>query len=315
MGYGISRTLLKKIKYHGGQTFVNGEPSRVNRVLVSQDIVKVVLPPEPENDHLPASDLPIQIVFEDEHFLIVNKPAGVASVPAHNKANDSLVNRVKGYYERMGYANRKIHIATRLDKDTSGLVIFGKHHFAHSVLDKQLKDRQIQKTYLAIVAGTFSSAHFEIYLPIGRVPGSLVKRQVIWPGKMSVTEAWPVKRLVGHTLIRLRIHTGRTHQIRVHMSAIGHPLVGDWLYNPSDQSFPRQALHCAEVRFFNPFSGRYIDCHAPLPDDMKNYLARYERWGWQNREKDWSRQSIRDHPHWFVSVSGLWPAIFRGGRI
>lgn len=277
MGYGITRTLLKKIKYHGGQTLVNGEPSLVNRKLITNDVVTVVLPPEPENDNVPASDLPIQIVFEDEHFLVVNKSAGVASVPAHNRANDSLVNRVKGYYQRNHYANQKIHIVTRLDKDTSGLVIFAKHHFAHSVLDKQLKDHQIKKTYLAIVEGVFSTTHFEIYLPIKRAAGSLVKRQVGFPGKMSVTEAWTKQRLRQHTLLKLQIHTGRTHQIRVHMTAIGHPLVGDWLYNPEDKSFPRQALHCAGLRFFNPFAGHFVDCRAPLPDYMKTYLASHER--------------------------------------
>ncbi|GAF35796.1 RluA family pseudouridine synthase [Lentilactobacillus farraginis] len=277
MGYGITRTLLKKIKYHGGKTLVNGEPVLVNRKLTTNDIVTVVLPPEPENDHVPPSNLPIRIIFEDEHFLIVNKPAGVASVPAHNRANDSLVNRVKGYYQRQHYANQKIHIVTRLDKDTSGLVIFAKHHFAHSVLDKQLKDHRIKKTYLAIVAGQFSTDHFEIYLPIRRAADSLVKREIGLPGKMSVTEAWPLRRLKNRTLVKIRLHTGRTHQIRVHMKAVGHPLVGDWLYNPKDESFPRQALHCWQLRFFNPFCGRFINCTAPLPSDMKTYLAVYER--------------------------------------
>lgn len=277
MGYGVTRTLLKKIKYHGGHTLVNGVPSLVNRKLAQNDVVTVILPPEPENDQVPASILPIHIIFEDEHFLVVNKPAGVASVPAHNRANNSLVNRVKGYYQRQHYANQKIHIVTRLDKDTSGLVIFAKHHLAHSVLDKQLKDHQIKKNYLAIVEGVFSTDHFEIDLPIQRVAGSLVMRQVGDPGKMSITEAWTKRRLVAHTLLDLRIHTGRTHQIRVHMKAIGHPLVGDWLYNPEDRSFPRQALHCARLRFFNPFCGRFVNCTAPLPDDMKTYLANNER--------------------------------------
>ncbi len=275
MGYGVTRTLLKKIKFHGGHTLVNGEESRVNRLLQPDDEVTLILPPEPENDHVPSSSLPIEIAFEDANFLIVNKPAGVASVPAHYKGNDSLVNRVKGYYERQRYPNRKIHIVTRLDKDTSGLVIFAKHHFAHSVLDKQLKAHQIQKTYLAIVEGAFSSAHFEIDLPIARVDGSLVKRQVAWPGKMSVTEAWPIERLEGHTLLKIRLRTGRTHQIRVHMAAVGHPLAGDWLYNPEDHSLSRQALHCAEVSFFDPFGDRQIDVKAELPNDFKTYLANH----------------------------------------
>lgn len=272
MGYGITRTLLKKIKYHGGQTLVNGEESLVNRMLQTGDTVKVVLPPEPENDHVSVSNVPIAVVHEDPNFLVVDKPAGVASVPSHNYSADSLVNRVKGYYQRRGYANKKIHIVTRLDKDTSGLVIFAKHHFAHSVLDKQLKDHTIQKTYLAIVAGQISSPHFEIDLPIGRAEDSFVKRQVTDGGKMSVTEAWIVHRLVKQTLLRVRLHTGRTHQIRVHMSTIGHPLIGDWLYNPDDHSMARQALHCAELTFYDPFADRDIHCEAQLPEDMKSYI-------------------------------------------
>lgn len=273
MGYGITRTLLKKIKYHGGQTLVNGEESLVNRLLTTEDVVKVVLPPESENDHVDVSNVPIHIVHEDPNFLVVNKPAGVASVPSHNYSTDSLVNRVKGYYQRQGYANQRIHIVTRLDKDTSGLVIFAKHHFAHSVLDKQLKDRTIQKKYLAIVAGRISSPHFEIYLPIGRTEDSFVKRQVTAAGKMSVTEAWTVCRLANQTLLKVQLHTGRTHQIRVHMEAVGHPLIGDWLYNPDDHSMPRQALHCAELTFYDPFSGNNIHCEAPLPSDMQSYIA------------------------------------------
>lgn len=276
MGYGITRTLLKKIKYHGGQTLVNGEESLVNRMLQTGDTVKVVLPPEPENDHVDVSNVPIEIIHEDPNFLVVNKPAGVASVPSHNYSADSLVNRVKGYYQRRGYANQKIHIVTRLDKDTSGLVIFAKHHFAHSVLDKQLKDRTIQKKYLAIVAGRISSPHFEIYLPIGRTEDSFVKRQVTDAGKMSVTEAWTVCRLPHQTLLKVQLHTGRTHQIRVHMEAIGHPLIGDWLYNPDDHSMSRQALHCAELTFYDPFMERNIHCEAPLPNDMKSYINLYK---------------------------------------
>lgn len=277
MGHGVTRTLLKKIKYHGGQTLVNGESAFTNRLLIKNDVVTVVLPPEPENDHVPVSDVPINIIHEDDNFLVVNKPAGVASVPSHDRLNDSLVNRVKGYYLRHQYQNQKIHIVTRLDKDTSGLVIFAKHHFAHSVLDKQLKDHLIQKTYLAIVAGQIDNPHFEVYLPIGRVTDSFVKRQVVKGGKMSITEAWTVKQLANQTLLRIQIHTGRTHQIRVHMSALGHPLIGDWLYNPDDESMTRQALHCAKLSFYDPFVGKWINCEAPLPVDMASYINANKR--------------------------------------
>ncbi|MBU9789711.1 RluA family pseudouridine synthase [Lentilactobacillus sp. G22-6] len=273
MGYGITRTLLKKIKYHGGQTLVNGQASLVNRMLAKNDVVTVILPPEPENDHVNTSQVPIRIVHEDPNFLVVDKPAGVASVPSHGYVQDTLVNRVKGYYQRKGYANQKIHIVTRLDKDTSGLVVFAKHHFAHSVLDKQLKDRTIQKAYLAIAAGKISPNHFEIYLPIGRDEASFVKRQVVDSGKMSITEGWVVDRMPKQTLVRLQLHTGRTHQIRVHLGALGHPLIGDWLYNPDDHSMARQALHCYHLEFYDPFNDRQISCTSSLPGDMKSFIT------------------------------------------
>ncbi|GHP14990.1 pseudouridine synthase [Lentilactobacillus fungorum] len=272
MSYGVTRTLLKKIKYHGGQTLVNGEPVLVNQLIHQNDFVTVVLPPEPENDHVNASKHPLKIVHEDSNFLVVNKPAGVASVPAHGYFQDTLVNRVKGYYQRRGYTNQRIHIVTRLDKDTSGLVIFAKHHFAHSVLDKQLKDRTIQKSYLAIADGNLAVRHFEIYLPIGRDETSFVKRQVIDSGKMSVTEGWVVKQMPRQTVVKLALHTGRTHQIRVHLKTIGHPLIGDWLYNPDNHLMTRQALHCYRLQFFDPFHNRPIICQAPMPGDMRTFI-------------------------------------------
>ena len=274
MGHGVTRTLLKQIKFHGGQILVNGTPQLTNFMVQQDDIVMVTLPPEPGNDHVPASDVPLDVVFEDANWLVVNKPAGVASVPAHIYANDSLVNRVKGYYERRHYENQRVHIVTRLDRDTSGLVIFAKHHMAHSVLDKQLKEHTLRKEYLAIVMGTFKSEHIEVDLPIGRDPESFVKRRVTDDGKMAVTEFWPQQQWDNKSLIKIHLHTGRTHQIRVHMTALHHPLLGDWLYNPSDQQIQRQALHCSRVRFYDPFGDQIISCRADIPADMFSIMKK-----------------------------------------
>ncbi|WP_283678897.1 RluA family pseudouridine synthase [Lentilactobacillus sp. Marseille-Q4993] len=273
MANGVTRTLLKKIKFHGGKTLVNGKEVLVNTMMGKDDVVTVVLPPEPGNDHVIPSFEPIEVAYEDDNYLIVNKPAGVASVPSHIYSEDSLVNRVKGYFERHGKKDSRVHIVTRLDRDTSGLVIFAKHHFAHSVLDKKLKDRTIHKQYLAIVSGTIIAPTIEIHLPIGRAEDSFVKRKVTSDGKQAYTTIIPVKRYEGCTLVKAIIHTGRTHQIRVHMTALGHPLLGDWLYNEDDHRMSRQALHCAEVSFFDQFSQREIHVTAPLATDMAGFLA------------------------------------------
>ena len=183
---GVTRSLLKEIKYHGGLVEVNGVERQVNESLQKGDWVRMVLPPEPANDVISPSDLPLDILFEDEHFLVVNKPANVASVPSHIYARDTLVNRVKGYYVRQAYENQVTHIVTRLDRETSGVVLFAKHHLAHSVLDLQLK---------ASIKGLSRSSrrsakknHDIINTSIGRAPNSFIKRQVVSEGKKSITE-------------------------------------------------------------------------------------------------------------------------------
>ncbi|KRM58518.1 hypothetical protein C5L31_001224 [Secundilactobacillus malefermentans] len=272
---GVTRSLLKEIKYHGGLVEVNGVERRVNESLQKGDWVRMVLPPEPANDVISPSDLPLDILFEDEHFLVVNKPASVASVPSHIYARDTLVNRVKGYYVRQAYENQVTHIVTRLDRETSGVVLFAKHHLAHSVLDLQLKKHQLKKTYLAVVEGQLKKNHDIINTSIGRAPNSFIKRQVVSEGKKSITEYWRIKQMPAATLLRLQLHTGRTHQIRVHMQSIGHPLIGDWLYgSTSNPWIKRQALHCLSVTFYNPFSKQVIKCVAPIPVDMATLITK-----------------------------------------
>ncbi|MHA8138146.1 RluA family pseudouridine synthase [Lactobacillaceae bacterium Scapto_B20] len=272
MDHGVTRTLLKKIKFHGGKILVNCESRFANYMLNQNDQVTLVLPPEPNNEFVDASYVPIDIVYEDEHFLVVNKPPFLSTVPSHNYSTDTLVNRVKGYYMTEGYQNLKIHVVTRLDRDTSGLVIFAKHHLAHSVLDKQLKDHAITKMYTTIVQNGFDYQHGEIDLPIGRDDNSFVKRRVRFDGKPSKTEFWVVQANLRYSLLRVHLHTGRTHQIRVHLSSIGHPLIGDWLYNEGNHDLKRQALHCYYLKFYNPFDQRFVTCEASLPDDMQNAI-------------------------------------------
>lgn len=266
---GVTSSLLKVAIYHGGKMLINGEEKWAVDMVHPGDTFTLVLPAETGNEHVEAYPAPIQIVYEDRDFLVLNKPAGVATVPAHHVAvPDSLVNRVKYYYQEQGYENQVIHVATRLDKDTSGLVIFPKHRFAHAVLDRQLKRHLVKKNYLALVQGQLTAQHGYIDAPIMRDPESFVQRMVGRDGKASVTEYWTQDRNEQGSLVKIRLHTGRTHQIRVHFTYLGHPLFGDEMYGQPSALITRQALHCYWLQFYSPFKQDYITVTAPLPEDM-----------------------------------------------
>lgn len=271
---GVTSSLMKVAIYHGGKTLINGKEKWAVDMVHPGDRFTLVLPPEVGNDHVVAYPAPIQIVYEDRDFLILNKPAGVATVPAHHvSVPDSLVNRVKAYYQQQGYENQVIHVATRLDKDTSGLVIFPKHRFAHAILDRQLKHHQVKKNYLAVVQGHLQTAHGYIDAPIMRDPDSFIQRTIGAEGKASVTEYWVQDSNEQGTLAKIRLHTGRTHQIRVHFSYLGHPLLGDEMYGQESPLIARQALHCYWLQFYSPFQDTNITVNAPLPADMRAAIA------------------------------------------
>lgn len=273
---GVTSSLMKVAIYYGGQMLINGEPKWAIDMVHPGDTYSIVIPPEKANDHVDDCRAPIQIAYEDRDFLVLNKPAGVATVPAHNVAvADSLVNRVKYYYHQRGYENQVTHVATRLDKDTSGLVVFPKHRFAHAILDRQLKKHQVKKNYYALVTGQLTTRHGYVDAPIRRDPDSFVKRQVAPDGKPSVTEYWLQMARTDQSLVKIRLHTGRTHQIRVHFSFLGHPLVGDEMYGaPAGGGIDRQALHCYWMQFYSPFKQDWITVTAPVPADFNRALGK-----------------------------------------
>ena len=200
--HGVTRSLLKKVKFHGGAILVDERPVLAIHMLTGGETVTMVTPAEIGNDHLGVSTLPIDILYEDRDYLIVNKPAGVASVPAHALPDNTLANRVKGYYQAVHYDNEVVHITTRLDRDTSGIVLFAKHHFAHSIIDHQLKAHAMRKMYLAVVSGELTTDHGWLDAPIGRAADSFIKRTTRPDGKPSLTEYWVVKRLRKMTVVR-----------------------------------------------------------------------------------------------------------------
>lgn len=274
---GFSKGLLAKVKFQGGAIYVNQKSVNVLAPLHKNDRIVVVVPKEDPHETVLTDNTPLDILFEDEHFLIVNKPFGVASIPAQYHPNGTMANRVKHYYVKHHYENQVVHIVTRLDRDTTGVMLFAKHGFAHALLDQQLRKKTIKKTYLAYVEGKVEtlSNHGQIKENIVRDQTSLLKRKVSpSEGKFAHTEYWLEEKTSCFAKVRILLHTGRTHQIRVHFAHIGCPLVGDELYGKKNTSMIRQALHCQTICFWHPFLKKQIIIQAPLPQDFKQMEER-----------------------------------------
>ena len=276
---GISKALLAKIKFKGGDIRVNGKPQNAIFLLNIGDKVTIDIPSEEdETGSLAPISHPLDIVYEDSHFLIIDKPYGYASIPSVLHSS-TMANFVKGYYLNQGYENKQVHIVTRLDRDTSGLMLFAKHGYAHARLDKQLQSKTIQKRYFALVHGRGELApRSEIIAPIGRPDDSIITRCVTSSGKYAHTSYQVVRSWGDIHLVDIQLHTGRTHQIRVHFSHIGFPLLGDDLYGGNlDYGIERQALHCHTLSFVHPFIEEDLTLTSSLPADFQaviNHLSK-----------------------------------------
>ncbi|WP_125704077.1 RluA family pseudouridine synthase [Lacticaseibacillus daqingensis] len=266
---GVSRAQLKRVKFHGGAVFVNRRQRNTAFQLQDGDAVLLQMAPEVPVDTVVPYRAPLTVVYEDDYLLVVNKPAGVASIPDAAKGNDSMANIVKAYLADTHAESTAIHVVTRLDRDTSGLMLFAKHGFVHSLLDRQLHSDDLQKQYLALCTNPAPlPPHGWLCLRIGRTAEFYMKRGVTPQGKVSVTEYQLVAQSSQAALVRVTLHTGRTHQIRVHFAAVGHPLFGDDLYGGPLTGIKRQALHCADLQFWHPLLHQTLHLTAPLPADM-----------------------------------------------
>lgn len=264
---GFSRQAINKSKNNNGRIFVNHKRRYTSYHLQVNDEVIFLTGEEKDNPFLHPSNNPIEIVKETKNYLVVNKEAGVLSIPSRYEDDDALVNRVMGYFERNGEKELKPHVITRLDRNTSGLVLIGKNAVAHARFSKLDKHHFIKK-YHAIVEGNFAEDELTgvVDQPIGKKTDG-VKRSVIADGQSAQTEYRVLKQKVNASLVELRLLTGRTHQIRVHMAFMGHPLYGDDLYGGSNV-FPRQALNCFYLAFKDPFSGENVELKIKDPVDM-----------------------------------------------
>lgn len=236
------------------------------------DVVTINLGYFENNSNIVSTKMNLNIIYEDEWFLILNKPAGVAIHPSRLHFDNSLSNGVKFYFDLINL-NKKIRPVNRLDLNTSGLVMFAKCEYVQEQLIGQMKNNIFQKEYLCITEGHFYTNNKGIVnLPIGRKSGSIIERCVNENGQPSITYYKVLSSFKNYSLVKCSLKTGRTHQIRVHMNAIGHPLLGDSLYGNSSSLIARQALHSYKIKFAHPITNRTMQFTCELPSDMKKLL-------------------------------------------
>lgn len=270
---GISKGLLATIKFQGGHIQVNGVTQNVLYVLQKGDCLTLDIPAEQSKDHIVDDPTPLSILFEDDHLLVVNKPPYVASIPVKLHPTNTMVNRVSYYYHQQGYEDDVVHTVTRLDRDTSGVMVFARHRLSHAKLDRQLRQKTMKKYYVAYVNKSEAiQQHGFIDKAIDRRPSSTIERMTVQEGgKTALTEYWLENETKEYMKVRVQLHTGRTHQIRVHFASLQAPLIGDDLYGQPSHLIQRQALHCQELTLIHPFTGEEMTFKAPLPKDMENF--------------------------------------------
>lgn len=259
---GLSAKLWKHIKWNG-TILVNGKAIRNARLCVRAGDELTLL--WQEASPVVPVNLPLAILYEDETFLVINKPAGMIVHPTHRAARDTLVHAVAGYFERRGEASG-IHPLYRLDRDTTGIVILAKSARIQHAMTKH--HGQIYREYLALVQGHLDRPSGCIDMPIGRDPSKANHWQVRADGRRALTEYETIASWPSYSLLKIHLLTGRTHQIRVHFAALGYPLLGDTAYGGPGDAISRQALHAWRVHFFHPDTGKEIRIEAPIPEDM-----------------------------------------------
>ncbi|WP_125587745.1 RluA family pseudouridine synthase [Companilactobacillus jidongensis] len=265
----FSSSQLHNLKNKGGQIFVNHKQRHFDFKMKTDDSLLVVLNDEQPSTLIEPMAGEVDVIYEDEYLLVVNKPPGIASLPAKARTSKTMANVVK-YYLEAKHENSSIHLVTRLDRDTSGLMVFAKNSYTHSLLDQILHTDGFKKYYLALIDGQMEPASGLIDLPIGIDPKAYYLRVIDWQkGKDSQTMYKTVERFKTASLLRLKLLTGRTHQIRVHLSATGHPIIGDEMYSHrKDNRIDRQALHCYELDIIHPITKCLLKLKAPIPQDM-----------------------------------------------
>lgn len=270
---GYSLQNLTDLKKMHESVLLNGEWAYLNQRLATGDHLLVHIQEKESSEKIPPVKLPLDIVYEDEDIIVINKPAGMPIHPSRNNYTNSMANALAWYYKEQGKPFI-FRCTNRLDRDTSGLTVVSKHMLSGNIMSTMTARREFHREYLAISRGHVTPPSGVIVAPLARKPGSIIERTVDYEsGERAVTHYRVIKELNGHSLISLVLETGRTHQIRIHMKHLGFPLIGDYLYNPDMEHISRQALHSHHLSFRHPVTGTLMDFTAPLPEDMLRVLG------------------------------------------
>lgn len=267
---GYPHAVIVHLKKTPESILLNERWEYVNTKIHAGDILIIKLLEENSSVNIPPVSAPFSIVYEDEDILVVNKPANMPIHPSLNHYENTLANAVCHYYTSQGipYTFRCVN---RLDKNTTGLTIVAKHMLSSAILSQDVAAKNIRREYLAIVSGNTPDSG-TINAPIGRKDASAIERQIDWQnGERAITHYRKIASKNGYTLLSLVLETGRTHQIRVHMASIGHPLIGDFLYHPASKELLRQALHSYKLNFQHPVTKKAMVLTAPMPSDMADF--------------------------------------------
>ena len=270
----FSHALIANLKKYDDGIMVNGVRKYTDHHLVSDDELNVCIREKPTVSRIMATELKLSVLYEDEDLMVVDKQAGIPIHPSRLNNTETLANAVANYLTDKGI-DPVFHCINRLDKDTSGLTIIAKNMYAASLLSEMIRIRKIRRDYLAICEGIFRNKQGSVYAPITRNGTSMIRYVDHENGEYAETDYQVAGEGNGLSLVRLTLKTGKTHQIRVHMKYIGHPLIGDRLYNPDNRIMDRQALHAQKLTFTHPVTGMNISITSDIPADMESVIRKY----------------------------------------
>lgn len=266
----LSDRLIRRLKLNN-KIYLNNIPVNINHLVKTNDKISVSIDFEEDNSNIIPTKMSLDIIYEDEAYLVINKPAGIATHPSCLHYNNSLSNGVKFYFDTINL-NKKIRPVNRLDKNTSGIIIFAKNEYIQECLIRQMQNNIFIKEYVAILSGILENNSGTINAPISRKPNSIIERYVDTNGDTAITNYKLIETIDNNSLVYFTIKTGRTHQIRVHSQYIGHSIIGDTLYGSASDLINRQALHSYKVSFIHPISKKAVTYIAKLPNDMTEIL-------------------------------------------
>ncbi len=266
--FGISSGLMTFLKLNG-RLKINDKICRSIDTLSVNDILTADVSEDETSPNIVSTKLDLDIVYEDDYIIIINKPRNLCVHPSIRNFDNTLANGIMHYFRENG-KNYCFHAVNRIDKDTSGLCVIAKNRFAHGVLSEQIKSKKFSRKYMAVIEGIPQNKSGVIDKPIRRENESIIKRAVAPDGQSAITHYTVLKTDGKNSLVDISLETGRTHQIRVHFSDMGHPLVGDWLYGTEDKEhYQGHLLHAYYARFYHPAAKELMEFSIPLPADMK----------------------------------------------